>query len=178
MKQALVVRIKRIGKIGGAVSAAAVTIITPLWLLVQDVRGTAEGAKRGAETGYETLAPAVAENQQDIQEGLQALADLGNRVGEFRQQRQKEISLLQQRMTRCETYIEVLSRGRFSPTSTPVKADPVREAARTAANLKEAFTEQPQDVAAQIRSREKVPVPNSLEDAKAYQKVRKKVMGK
>ena len=178
MEKALVARIKRVGKVGGAISAATVAIVAPLLILVYEVRGTAEGAKKGAEVGYETLAPAIAANQQDIQAGLRALADLGDSVGEAREHHQalqEELSVLQQRVVRCETYIEVLSRGRLRPASTPVAADPVRKAARMAEDLKEAFTQQPQDVANKIRRQTKTPVPTSLRRAKTYQQQRKRM---
>jgi hypothetical protein len=146
--------------------------------MVSDVRGTAQDAQDGAESGYETLAPAVAENQLNLQKGMDALALLAEDVESFVDHEAEDIAareLLSKRIMRCEVYIEVLSRGRFSPASEPIPdSKPAPPSAADAAEaIVEAFEVKPQDVAKKISKKAKNPVPKSLNKAQSYQQQRK-----
>ena len=161
-------RIKRWAGWGSAISTGIVAVVAPLWVLVADMRSDIRDAKSGTEASYETLAPIVAENQEFLRDGIKML---GTRVHEIRQSRSKlkdRLITLEQRMTRCETYIEVMSRGRYRPAREPLEAS-------TDEVLMSTKAEEPPEVVQQVTQKPQRPVPKSLRKAKDYQKKREKL---
>jgi hypothetical protein len=181
MKDTTAEKIRRWTKIGTLITGGLASVLAPVWVMVQSARETAEGAQQGAESSYETLAPAITENQMDIQRGMDAVASLGEKVDTLnglRESNTKAHEVMLQRLTRCETYIEIMSHGRYKPATEPIKpppADPARAATETVEKIAEAFKPKPQDVAKKIIKKKKPPVPQSLQKAEDYQQQRKQM---
>ena len=160
-------RIKRWAGWGSAVSTGVVAIVAPLWMLAVDMREDIRDTKTGTEASYETLAPIVAETQKLLYEGLPGLGSKVQDLSQAGVRLKDRLAALEQRVTRCETYIEVMSRGRYKPTRVPL--EPV-----AAESLMSSTSDTP-DVVEQVVQKLQRPVPKSLRKAKAYQKKREKL---
>lgn len=178
-KVTLFSKIKRIGKLGGAISGSVVAVITPIWLMFAEVRGRADAAQAGAEAGYETLAPVVDALQRDLRDGMQAMSDIVERLDQadsrLNQDRDKRYAL-EARITRCETYIEILSRGKYQLTAEPVEAEkpvadkPVPPEPQTfAEQVEKVLKPSPKDRVQQLADKQEQDIPKTLKKARAYQ---------
>ena len=178
-RQPIYQKIKKVGKVGGAISGSAVAVITPIWLMFAEVRGRADAAQEGAEAGYETLAPVVESLQRDLRNGMQALSDIVGRLDDADEDRDADLDkhyALEARITRCETYIEILSRGKYQLTSEPVEAEkpaarkPASSGPKTIAEqVEKALKPSPQERVQQIADKQEQDIPKTLKKAKAYQ---------
>lgn len=163
---------------GSAIATGAGAIVTPIWLLVADLRGDVKGAKEGTEASYETLAPVVSDLQDDLKTGMSVVGDLATRAKVLEDARSlttARVDALSQRLTRCETYIEVMSRGRFKPAEEPIEPvyDGVTEPMVSVESDEDGTSDlEPPDAVQQIIRRPERPVPKSLVGAKKYQKQR------
>lgn len=161
-------KIRRWAGWGSAISTGIVAVVAPLWVFAIDIRKDIQDTKTGTEASYETLAPIVAENQKVLYEGIPGLGSKVQDLGQSNARVRDRLSVLEQRVVRCETYIEVMSRGRYKPSREPLKA--TEEDAVVA-------VEPPgvSDAVQQVLQTPQRPVPESLRKAKAYQKKREKL---
>lgn len=161
-------KIKHWGKVVVAITSIAAAVAAS-W----QGRSQAQEAKQGASDGYKTLAPALSAVQRDLSEGMATLASVAKATTDLQAQRERDQeaqSFLRERVARCETYIEIISRGRYKPADEPAErpVDDVVAALTKEASKAKAMI--PQLKAEALANRKAKPVPQSLMQAQSYQK--------
>jgi hypothetical protein len=98
-------RAKKILKWAGIISTGLATMLTPLVVMYVEVKPQVEEAKSNVDDGYEAIVPAIVEIQEILSEATAWADDTDDELHEMI----ADHDSMERRLTRCETYIEVLS---------------------------------------------------------------------
>ena len=135
-----------VGPIMGAIVTVAMGIM--------DIYDKYSAVSGKARAGYDTLAPALKEHRDIVNDTQTAVESNAVDLSELRDQ----FSRLDKRVVRCEAYMEVLSNQRRLPKPPPILHDKPQP---TAAGAKRPMMRKPQRI-----------VPDTIDEAKQFQRTR------
>jgi len=151
----IIYKTKRWVKIISIVSGGLMAILTPMIVMYVEVKPQVIKAQKGAESGYEAIVPAIIEIQGILNDSTDWAKDVDLNINQMRTS-QNEIN---NRLIRCETYMEMLSNRRGTR---PIPVPPVPSPPEPMAITGEPFIDD-----APVQKKATYEMPKDLKEAKA-----------